>query len=102
MPEKKVGNQDETSKPKAKRKPGRPRKAATPKRKPGRPPEYGENEVPKCCRFCGSTRTKRYGQKDYGTAPNIRRVRYRECQDCKDAGRAVYRYTSTEYLDSAE
>jgi len=103
MAEKKGGTEGE---PKKKRR-GRPRKSAAKKpeatrRSPGRPPEYGENEVPNCCRFCGSKRTKRYGQKDYGAPPNVRRVRYRECQDCKDSGRAVFRYTSNEFLSDGE
>jgi hypothetical protein len=86
-----VKNESEEDKknPPAKKRRGRPPKKRASR---GRPPEYGENELPKGCRFCGSMITSRYGKKILGAAPTIIIVRYRKCSECEQ------RYVSKEIV----
>lgn len=87
-----TGTPEEKPKQAAKRR-GRPPKA-TKRDSPGRPPIYGENEVPRGCRYCGSLQTKCYGDAERGAAPRVRLIRYRECK-APGCGR---RYISSEEI----
>jgi len=79
---------------KAPAKRGRPRKEKEKRPGPGRPPIYGDGETPKGCRYCGSLQTKCYGDRETGAPPQIRLLRYREC-NAKGCGR---KYVSTEWI----